>query len=351
MNNNIFAGNILIVDDQIVNVKLLEKILKRAGFDNVFSTTDSRQAVSLFQKHNIDALLLDIRMPHLDGFEVMEKLQSIVTNDYLPILVLTAELTSETRSKSLSNGAKDFITKPFDRTEVLQRIQNILEVRLLHKQITEQNVRLEEKVKKRTQELEDSQLEVIQRLGLAAEYKDNETGNHVMRMSKFSQLLGKTIGFSDKDSEILLHATSMHDIGKIGIPDYILLKPGKLNAEEWEIMKTHVTIGTKMLSDGKSAILKLAQVVILTHHEKWDGSGYPNGLAAEAIPVPGRICAISDVFDALTSTRPYKKPWSIEDAMLFIKEQSGKHFDPHLVTIFERILPEILSIRARYMDV
>lgn len=351
MNNNIFTGNILIVDDQIVNVKLLEKILKRAGFENIFSTTDSRQAVNLYLQHNIDALLLDIRMPHLDGFEVMEKLQSVVKNDYLPILVLTAELTSETRNKSLSNGAKDFITKPFDRTEVLQRIKNIIEVRLLHKQITEQNKILDEKVKKRTQELEDSQLEIIQRLGLAAEYKDNETGNHVLRMSKFSQLLGKTIGFSDKDAEILLHATSMHDIGKIGIPDNIFLKPGKLDAEEWEIMKTHVTIGAEVLANGKSAILKLAHVVILTHHEKWDGSGYPNGLIAEGIPIPGRICAISDVFDALTSTRPYKKPWSIEDAMALIKEESGKHFDPHLVTIFELILPEILSIRARYMDI
>jgi putative two-component system response regulator len=350
MIEKIFAANVLIVDDQIVNVKLLERILKNSGFKNVFSTTDSRQAVSLYQEHNIDVLLLDIRMPHLDGFQVIEELQSITENDYLPILVLTAELTSETRGKALTIGAKDFLVKPFDQSEVLQRTQNIIEVRLLHKQISQHNETLEAEVKRRTQELEGSQLEIIQRLGLAAEYKDNETGYHVLRMSNYSKALAKAIGLSDEDAEMILCATSMHDIGKVGIPDRILLKPGKLDKDEWGIMQSHVTIGAKLLSGGESPLLKMAKKVALTHHEKWDGSGYPNGLIGEDIPLEGRICAISDVFDALTSTRPYKDAWPVEKAMAVIKDESGKHFEPRLVELFEQILPEVLAIRVEYLD-
>lgn len=351
MNDKIFSANILIVDDQIVNVKLLELIYKKAGFSHIFSTTDSRQVVDMYQTHDIDVVLLDIRMPHLDGFEVMEKLQAITKNDYLPILVLTAELTTETQKKSLSSGAKDFLPKPFDQQEVLLRTKNIIEVRLLHKQISQQNLILEAEVKKRTQELEDSRLEVVQRLGLASEYKDNETGNHILRMSKFSRAIAKAIGFSDNNAEMIRCATSMHDIGKIGIPDRVLLKSGKLDAEEWKIMQSHVTIGNELLSGGDSPLLKMAKKVALTHHEKWDGSGYPNKLSGENIPLAGRICAISDVFDALTSKRPYKEAWPIEKAMTVIKEESGKHFEPRLVDVFEKILPEILSIRAEHLDV
>ena len=350
MNKKILSANILIVDDQFVNVKLLEKVLKQAGFENVFSTEDSRQAIPLYLKHDIDVLLLDIRMPHLDGFEVMEKLQATTQDDYLPILVLTAELTSETRSRALTSGAKDFLTKPFDRQEVILRTSNIIEVRLLHKQILQQNKMLEAEVKKRTQELEESRLEIIQRLGLAAEYKDNETGNHVQRMSKFSHVLARKLGFSNKKSEMILCASPMHDIGKIGIPDSVLLKPGKLDKDEWKVMMTHVTIGEELLSGGESALLSLAKSIALTHHEKWDGSGYPNGLMGEDIPIEGRICAISDVFDALTSKRPYKEAWPIEKAIALIKDESGKHFDPHLVVLFEEILPEIISIMAEHMD-
>ncbi|MFW5425949.1 MAG: HD domain-containing phosphohydrolase [Methylophagaceae bacterium] len=350
MNKQILSANILIVDDQFVNVKLLEKVLKQAGFENIFSTDDSRQAVPLYLEHDIDVLLLDIRMPHLDGFEVMQKLQATIQNDYLPILVLTAELTSETRSRSLTSGAKDFLTKPFDRQEVILRTSNIIEVRLLHKQILQQNIILEAEVKKRTQELENSRLEIIQRLGLAAEYKDNETGNHVLRMSKFSHALAKLYGLADKDLEMILCASPMHDIGKIGIPDRVLLKPGKLDNDEWEIMKSHVTIGAELLSGGESPLLSMAKSIALTHHEKWDGSGYPEGLSGDDIPIEGRICAISDVFDALTSERPYKEAWSIEKAVALIKDESGKHFDPRLVELFEEILPEIKSIMAEHTD-
>jgi putative two-component system response regulator len=347
----ILDANILIVDDQIINIKLLEKILSQAGFSNLYSTSDSREVVDLYVKNNIDLLLLDIRMPHLDGFEVMSLLQDIPEeNDYLPILVLTAELTSETRTKSLSRGAKDFLTKPFDRLEVLQRINNIIEVRLLHKQVINQNKELEQRVRERTKELEDSRLDIVRRLGLAAEYKDNDTGNHIIRMSLFCQLLAKAYGFDQDRAEMLLHAAPMHDVGKIGIPDKILLKPGRLDPDEWKIMQTHVDIGVEILSGNDSALMTMARMVAQTHHERWDGNGYPNRLVGDQIPIEGRICALCDAFDALTSKRPYKREWSVTEALSYLDEQSGHHFDPELVTLFHGILDQVLLLKDKYSD-
>jgi putative two-component system response regulator len=346
----ILLANILIVDDQAPNVTLLEKMLKHAGYSNVEGITDSRKAVEMYFDNDVDLLLLDIRMPHLDGFDVMSQLQDAVTDDYLPILVLTAELAVETRAKALCNGAKDFLTKPFEQLEVLQRIHNILEVRVLHKHVKRQNQNLEETVIKRTRELAHSRFEIIQRLGHAAEYKDNETGNHILRMSKFSQMLARAAGLSQAESDMILAASPMHDIGKIGIPDRVLLKQGKLDEEEWAIMKTHVNIGVDLLSGSDSPLMVMAKNIALLHHEKWDGTGYPNGLAGEDIAIEGRICALCDVFDALTSERPYKKAWPVEEAMSFIKEQSGKHFDPNLVTLFENIQDEVLVFRSEHMD-
>jgi putative two-component system response regulator len=351
MSENIFLANILIVDDQSPNVTLLEKMLKHAGYKNVMGTTDSRQAVNLYVEHDVDLLLLDIRMPYMDGFDVMSKLQEIVSDDYLPILVLTAELAAETKAKALQNGAKDFLTKPFDQLEVLQRIHNILEVRLLHKHVIQQNHNLEAVVKKRTEELEESRFEIIQRLGRAAEYKDNETGNHILRMSKYCQLLAVASGFTEHEADMILNASPMHDVGKIGIPDYVLLKPGKLDPEEWEIMKTHVTIGADLLSGSVSPLMVMARNIALHHHEKWDGSGYPSGLKGKNITIEARICALCDVFDALTSVRPYKKAWPVEDAMAYIKEQKGKHFDPDLVDLFETILADVIDFRDRHTDI
>jgi len=346
----ILQANILIVDDIPTNIQLLKKILASAGYENIFSTSDPREALPLYVDNNIDLLLLDIRMPHLSGFDVMEQLKASIPNDYLPIMVLTAELTHETRLQSLASGAKDFLTKPFERLETLQRIRNILEVRLLHKKVSQQNEELEKKVQIRTQQLENSRYEVIQRLGLAAEYKDNETGNHVLRMSQFSKLLALAAGLSKEESETILNAAPMHDIGKIGIPDRVLLKPGKLDAEEWEVMQSHVEIGAKILSGSSSVLMESAREIALTHHEKWDGSGYPNGVSGEDIPISGRICAICDVFDALTSERPYKEAWPIDKAMQLIRDESGKQFDPELVDIFESILDEVLLFRAEHMD-
>lgn len=346
----ILNANILLVDDQLVNIKLLEKMLRQAGFASIFSTTQPAEVKSLYFDNEIDLILLDIRMPEMDGFEVMSQLHAEIENDYLPVLVVTAELTSQTRERALSSGAKDFITKPFNQSEVLQRIHNMLEVRLLHKQIRLQNETLEQQVRQRTQELEQSRLEIIKRLGRAAEYKDNETGNHILRMSHFAHMLAKAAGLSHEQAENILLAAPMHDIGKIGIPDHILLKPGKLNPDEWEIMKTHVNIGADLLDGTDIPLLVMARNIALSHHEKWDGSGYPQGLKGKAIPIEGRICAICDVFDALTSERPYKKAWPVEEAVAFLRQQKGQHFDPTLVELFESILDDILTYRAAHLD-
>ncbi len=347
---DILNANILLVDDQLVNIKLLEKLLRQAGFSSIFSTTQPTEVKSLYFDNGIDLILLDIRMPDMDGFAVMAELQAEIENDYLPILVVTAELTSQTRERALSSGARDFITKPFDQAEVIQRIINMIEVRLLHKQILLQNETLEEQVRQRTQELEDSRLEIIKRLGRAAEYKDNETGNHILRMSHFAQMLAKAVGLSQEQTDNILLAAPMHDIGKIGIPDSILLKPGKLEPDEWAIMQTHVTIGADLLAGTDIPLLEMARNIALSHHEKWDGSGYPRGLSGTAIPIEGRICAICDVFDALTSERPYKKAWPIEEAVAFLRQQKGQHFDPQLVDLFEAILDEVLSYRSAHLD-
>lgn len=344
---DILNANILIVDDQPQNVLLLKKILEREGFQNIHTITDPRETFAIYQQYEIDLILLDIRMPYMDGFEVMEKLKALTSDDYdyLPVLVLTAELTDATREKSLSSGAKDFLTKPFNRIEVLQRISNILEVRLLYKQLKNQNQVLDEKVKERTRQLEQSRLEIIERLGQAAEYKDNETGEHIIRMSHSSYLLAKAAGLGEEEAELIHQASSMHDIGKIGIPDKILMKPGKLDPEEWEIMKSHVTIGAKLLSNSEHPLLQKARVIALTHHEKWDGSGYPKGLKGENIPIAGRICAIADVFDALISERPYKDAWPTEKAIQLLIAEKERHFDPQLVDLFVTISEQVVEFR------
>jgi len=347
----IFQANILIVDDEPANVKLLQKVLERNGYVNIQVTTDPRTVESLCAETDFDAFLLDIRMPYLDGYGVMAMLAERFKNDYLPVLVLTAQTDRETRLKALESGAKDFLTKPFDQLEALTRIHNLLEVRLMHKQIRNQNQILEGIVKQRTEELYETRREVINRLGLAAEYRDNETGNHIIRMSRYAQLLALEIGLSAEKAEIILNAAPMHDIGKIGIPDSVLLKPGKLDKDEWNIMQSHVAIGGEILSGHASDLMETAKLIALHHHEKWDGSGYPEGLKGEEISIEGRICAVADVFDALLSERPYKKPWTVEQALSLIEEEAGKHFDPQLSPLMRKILPEALKIKEQYSDV
>lgn len=348
---DIKESRILILDDEQTNLTLIEKVLELDGYQNFISTSDSTKAIELYQKHRPHLILLDLNMPVFDGFDVMNQLAAIESEDSFPsILVLTAQIDRDTRIRALNGGAKDYVHKPFDRVELLSRIRNQLEVTLLYEMVQNQNNILEEKVAERTQELQETRLEVIHRLGLAAEYRDNETGLHIIRMSKVSAELARAVGLSNNQCELILNSSPMHDIGKLGIPDSVLLKPGKLDAEEWEIMKTHTKIGAEILSGGDTELLEQARIIALTHHEKWDGSGYPEGLKGEAIPLEGRIVALADVFDALTSERPYKKAWPVEKAVEYIKEMSGSQFDPNLVDIFITILPKVQEISDRYRE-
>jgi len=339
---------ILVIDDEAANLKLLDKMLRAQGYENLVLLNDPREVIGSYQQARPDLILLDINMPHLDGYQVMEQLKAL--NDPLlpPIVILTAQNGKDYLLRALAAGARDFITKPFDRNELLMRVRNLLDAHLAHRLIHDQKKVLEEMVQIRTEELRNTRLQVVQRLGMAAEYRDEETGNHILRMSHISALLARKIGWSEAACELMLNASPMHDIGKIGIPDAILLKPGKFEPHEWEVMKTHAAIGGKLLDGDDSDLMCMAQEIALSHHEKWDGSGYPNGLSGEAIPQAGRIAALADVFDALTSARPYKKAWTVENAVNLIRENSGKHFDPKLVEIFMQQLPGILKIRERF---
>ena len=344
------GARILIVDDEPINLKLLDKILSAQGYNNLVLLQDSRKVLDTYRQQRADLILLDINMPYLDGFDVLEQLKALDDPLFPPVVILTAQNSQDFLLRALNAGARDFITKPFDRNELLARVRNMLDAYLAHRLVFEQKDVLDEIVQTRTNELRRTRLQVVQRLGRAAEYRDNETGNHILRMSHISALLAKSIGWNEADCELMLHASPMHDIGKIGIPDHILLKPGKLGPEEWEIMKTHATIGANILEGDDSDLMRCASEIALTHHEKWDGSGYPYGLSGEAIPLTGRIAALADVFDALTSERPYKKAWTVESAVDLIKESRGTHFDPELVAVFLQQLPEILNIRDRFSE-
>jgi len=350
METNFLKSKILIVDDEQANISLLEDVLENEGYTHFRSTQDSRKALEMYKEIRPDLVLLDLNMPYLDGFQVIEQLKEFEKNSYAPVLVLTAQSDRQTRLRALSAGARDYIEKPFDITEVTQRISNMLEIRLLHNQVRDQNLILEEKVIIRTRELEETRREAILRLGRAAEYRDNETGMHVIRMSRLSAKLAKEIGLSDDECQLILQASPMHDVGKIGIPDEILLKPGKLDEAEWVIMKKHPEIGAGILSGSESKIIQLAETISLTHQERWDGSGYPNNLKGEEIPLVGRVVAICDVFDALTSKRYYKEAFSIEKAMEIIEQASGKDFEPYLVDTFKKVLPEMIRIVKELPD-
>jgi len=343
-------ARILIIDDEEGNIRVLDRVLKKGGFKNIRSVTDSRNAIGTYAEFNPDILILDLKMPHVDGFEIMDQLKSLQPDDYLSILVLTAQRDHATRIRALDSGAKDFLDKPFELTETLTRIRNMVDVRLLHNRIKIQNQNLEKMVRERTRELEKTRMEVIHRLGCAAEYRDNETGMHVIRMSHLCARLAAEIGMSEEDCQSILVASPMHDVGKIGIPDEILLKPGPLSESEWKIMKLHPIIGAEILSGSSSNIMQMAETIALTHQERWNGSGYPYGLHGEQIPPVGRVVALCDVFDALTSERPYKEAFTVEKSMQIIEQNSGIDFEPHLVEVFKRVLPHMVEIAQQFAD-
>jgi len=344
------AERILIVDDEPSNLKLLDRILRDQGYDGLDMVMDSREVVAHYEAARPDLILLDINMPHLDGYQVLEQLMALDDPLMPPVVILTAQSGKDYLRRALASGARDYITKPFDRIELLMRVRNLLDAQRAHRMIYDQKNLLEEMVEARTLELLRTRLQIVQRLGMAAEFRDAGTGGHILRMSHIAELLARASGWTDADCELLLNASPMHDIGKIGIPDAILLKPGRFEPYEWEVMKTHAEIGGKLLEGDNSNLLCMARDIAYTHHEKWDGSGYPNGLSGHDIPQSARITALADVFDALTSERPYKKAWTVEAAVELISQNSGKHFDPELITVFLQVLPEILKIRERFNE-
>lgn len=342
--------NVLVCDDSITNVIILSKLIDTELGAKVDTITDPRQAMQHIQKQEYDLLLLDLEMPHLNGFEVMELVRKKYDIDSLPILILTGKQGIETRNKALSEGANDFVNKPFDQTEVILRVSNLLKVRQSYKAQRNINAELEKKVQQRTHELSEATETLIHRLALAGELRDNETGQHVVRVGKYAGLLAESIGLP-QDLVFMIEKTSpMHDIGKIGIPDSILLKQGKLDNEERKIMDDHTTYGSKLLGDHSSMLIQMASSIALSHHERWDGTGYPAGLEGESIPIEGRITAIADVFDALTTSRPYKEAWPEDKAFDYISQQAGIIFDPTLATLFIENKDRVLEICKTYAD-
>ncbi len=321
--------SLLLVDDEPTNLRVLRTVLQEQY--RLLFAKSGEEALQLLQKEQPDLILLDVMMPGLTGFDVCARLKANPATSAIPVIFVTALKDEMDETKGFELGAVDYITKPISPAVVRARVKTHLSL-------------------VQAQELKQTRLQVIQRLGRAAEYKDNETGLHVMRMSHYAQVIALAYGFSEQKAEDLLHAAPMHDIGKIGIADNILLKPGKLTADEYKEMQKHPLIGAEIIGDCDSDLLKMAKAVALYHHEKWDGSGYPFGLSGEQIPIEARIVALSDVFDALTSARPYKQAWTIEETLQHIRAQKGQHFEPVLVDLLEQNLQHILEIKQRWAE-
>lgn len=339
---NLCRARILVVDDEPANVKFLRRVLEPEGYQELLSTTDPSEVLDLCSERVPDLVLLDVMMPGLDGFELLEGLKDQAEpGSFLPVLVLTSDHTHEAKRKALAGGAKDFLTKPLSPAEVRLRVRNLLETRFLHQQLEDQNRLLEERVRERTADLERARFETLERLARAAEYRDDETGEHTRRVGRLAVRIAEAMGWEEERCGMIFRVAPLHDVGKIGIPDAILLNPGRLSEEEFRVMKTHTTIGAELLGESEFPLMHMAEEIALTHHERWDGTGYPRGLAGNAIPRAGLIVGAADTFDALTTVRPYKEAWSIERTMEEIRSQGGRQFAPDVVAALDHVVGEV----------
>jgi len=347
--NEASSKSILVVDDNPTNIDVLKGIL--SDHYTVKVATNGRFALKVvFSSKPPDLILLDVMMPEMDGYEVCRLLKADERTQHIPIIFVTAKSEVKDEAYGFSIGAEDYLAKPVSAPIVLARVKT-------HLALYDHSRHLEGLVRERTenlqiksQELEKTRLEIIQCLGRAAEYRDNETGMHIMRLGHYVRLLTCKVGLTDVEAEQMMSASIMHDVGKIGIPDHILLKPGKLTPEEFEIIKKHPQMGAEIIGEHESGLLQLSRAIALTHHEKWNGKGYPSGLMGEEIPLAGRVTAIADIFDALTSVRPYKEAWSVDEALDWIQKESGEALDPNLVTLFIELRPEVEKIMQIFRD-
>ncbi len=345
------AQQILIVDDTEINLILFAALINKLDDCQPHTFSDSRKGLEWASQNDPDLIIVDYMMPELDGLEFIRLLREIPGRQSVPVLMITANDQKQIRYRALDIGANDFLTKPVDKIEFLARAKNMLTLNEARKKLADQATWLASEVRKATKEIVNRERETVIRLCKAAEFRDPETGAHILRMAHFSQLIARELGLSEDDQELLLEAAPMHDIGKVGIADKILLKPGRLDEAEFTIMKQHAQFGYELLKGSASRALQAGAEIARGHHEKFDGSGYPGGIRGEEIPIFSRIVAVADVFDALTSERPYKKAWPVEEAKAFLENGSGSHFDPACVAAFFRAWPEVLQIRERYQEV
>ncbi len=343
-------ARILMVDDEVEVTNILEKVLRRSGFKDLVVKNKPLEALDYCREAQPDLVILDLHMPEFSGFEVLQQLKNLSSDFELPpVMMLTADNNSAFRSKAFYLGALDFVDKPFER-DIVGKVHNLLERRLLRKELHQHKIMLEERMESALSELRETQVEMAVRLGLAAEHRDDDTGEHVSRICQYTRIMALAYGESEARADLIGLAAKLHDIGKLGIPDSILQKPGKLTRQEFETMKSHTVVGATILGRANSKLLQLAEIIALNHHERWDGEGYPSGLKGEEIPLPARAVAVCDVFDALVSERPYKTAWPVERAVEFLKEQSGRQFDPFMVELFLQNLETILAIRGGSLE-
>lgn len=343
-------NTVLIVDDSPINLTLIKALVQKLGECDPVLHEHPQAALDWCREQLPDLVIVDYMMPDINGQQFIEAFRGLAGAEEIPVLMVTANDQKEVRYQALQGGANDFLTKPIDRVEFSARVRNMLNLRNGQKFQEDWTRHLATMVDERTQAILAREQELIYRMSRAAEFRDPETGAHIQRMAHYSALIAERLGLDLDQQRLLLESAPLHDVGKIGIPDAILLKPGRLTPEEFEIMKQHARMGFELLKDSGSEILRAGAEIALSHHEKFDGSGYPAGLAGAEIPIFGRIVAVADVFDALTSERPYKEAWKLEDAAAFLQDGRGGHFDPDCVDALLQAWPQVLEIRARFQD-